>query len=316
MIPPVLILGFNRPEKIKVLIQNLRVVKPSKIFVSLDGPRRDNESDLQNIHKVKIEIEKIDWECEVYKNYSNVNLGCKVGVFSGISWFFGNVEFGIILEDDIIPNATFYPFCQELLVKFQFDNKIGMIAGSNLVSNIVNISESYTFSNYANIWGWATWKRAWEKMDLDLVNWKKWKSSDKNFKSINDSNKWFKYYWLDIFDAIEMGKIDTWDFQWFFTLWLNNQLCIVPRKNLVLNIGFGSDATHTDGDIPAYISDNPPTRLKFPLCHPKLAIRNKELDIAITQNVFKISLFRIIKNKLSRIFWFKTIWSFLKYFLK
>jgi hypothetical protein len=314
-ITPVLLLGFNRPKKVKEVINALRMIKPSELYISLDGPRKEVPSDIVQIEKVKDELKEIDWKCNVYKNFSKTNLGCKLGVYAGISWFFEHVESGIILEDDIVPNTSFFNFCTELLERYKEDREIGMISGCNMVSDKISIPYSYTFSNYANIWGWATWRRSWVNMDIHLNHWNNWRKNPRNFKTINPDIHLFELYWRDILDSIQNGKVDTWDFQWFFTLWFQKQLCIVPKGNLVQNVGFDSEATHTDGTLPHYIDKNPITELKFPIQHPQDKNINIDFDKIVSQVIFKIGLKTILKNKLSRNTQLKYIYRrFKKYF--
>lgn len=297
---PILLVIFNRPDKVKLLIESLRIIKPEVLFVTADGPRENNRYDSFKCNLVKKEVENIDWECTIHTNYSNKNLGCKIGVSSGIDWFFSHVEFGIIIEDDIIPNISFYRFCEELLFKYKDNQAIGMISGCNPIADEVDFNgDSYSYSTYANIWGWATWKRAWKNNDTSMYKWIEWRKNDSNFMKLSQV-KYFKLYWKDILNSVYIGKIDTWDFQWFFSLWINNQLCIVPKYNLIDNIGFDKNATHTNGKFPSYLLKNRPKDIEIIMTYPKVVNRNIDLDNAISNTVFKISFWTIIKNNLHR----------------
>lgn len=295
----VLLIIFNRPSKTKKVIDSLRDIKPTKLYVAADGPRDNNKADTENCRLTRETLKEINWDCEVKTLFREKNLGCKHSVSKALNWFFSFEEMGIILEDDIIPNRSFFIFCEEMLNRYQNDNTIGMITGSNLIANEVAISESYTFSHYANIWGWATWRRVWQTYDVNIEEWPKWKE-EKNFKGIDDKYPLFTHYWKDVLWAIHNNKIDTWDFQWFFNLWKTNKLCIVPKYNLIQNIGFDHEATHTDGSIPDYITNNPAKELTLPLNHPKFIKRNELLDYATSKIIFKISFKTILKNKLRR----------------
>jgi hypothetical protein len=298
---PILLIVFNRPQKVRVLIDRLRILKPAYLYVTADGPRNGNYFDIENCKQVREEIDKIDWDCQLYTNYSSHNKGCRLGVSTGIDWFFSNVNHGIILEDDIIPNFSFFRYCEELLIKYENSSLIGMISGCNPVADKFDSNGfSYSFSTYANIWGWATWKRSWSNNDLQLLDWTGWRENRSNFNKLSKV-RFFRTYWKDILDAVHDGKVDTWDFQWFFTLWKNSQLCIVPSSNLIQNIGFDEGATHTDGKTPIYLLANEPKELDGVLNHPEVIQPSNTLDDRISRVVFKIGVRTIFINKLRRV---------------
>ena len=169
---PVLILGYNRPSHIKKLIKSLKKIKPKKIYISLDGPKNKIE-DIKKCKLVKNEIDKINWDCVLKKNYNSNNLGCKESVSRGIKWFFKSNKFGIILEDDCIPNRTFFNFCYKIDQIYKNNKKIFSISGSNFFNG--QIKDDYYFSKYTHCWGWATWSRAWKHYDNKLSFWDEWK---------------------------------------------------------------------------------------------------------------------------------------------
>ena len=240
---PVLLLTFKRPDLTLKVIDSLRAVKPKQVFVACDGARLDHSTEIEKNKKVKELIEvSIDWNCEVKKLYQTENLGCGKAVSTAITWFFDNVPEGIILEDDTIPNAAFFSFAKEMLLKYRNNKKVMHISGINFKGKEARKS-SYYFSKYSHIWGWATWRRAWKGYDFNMQKWPLVKDSNE-FK-IWCSSKVEKDYWFKVFEAVYKKQIDTWDYQWLFTILSCNGLCINPSVNMVKNIGFNEDATHT-----------------------------------------------------------------------
>ena len=276
---PILFIIFNRRDVTTMVFNEIRKIKPSKLFVVADGPRLERDGEKEKCEETRAIIESIDWECEVFKNYSDINLGCKKRVSSGIDWFFENVEQGIILEDDCLPNQSFFRFCEEMLEKYKDEEKIGMISGDNFQFGKVSNDYSYYFSRYSHIWGWASWRRAWKKYDVDIKSWPQIKKDNglKNiFNNIKDT-----YYWSSIFNDVYNNKIDTWDYQWSFTCFVNNYLSVMPAVNLVSNIGFSPNgSTHTRRI--SKFSNMKTSELSFPLSGPLEIVRNIESD-KITQ---------------------------------
>jgi hypothetical protein len=285
---PILFIIFNRPDTTQQVFDQIKKIKPKKLFITADGPRNDEEKEM--CIKTRLITEQIDWNCEVKKNYSDKNLGCKIGVSSGINWFFNQAESGIILEDDCLPNLSFFWFCEQMLRYYENNKKIGMITGDNFQNGKARGDGSYYFSGMANIWGWATWKRAWKYYDIQMNDYP-------NFKKNNDIKKiWRKKYiqkfWLEKFDLAYNNQIDTWDYQWTYTICKNKLLSITPNKNLVTNIGFGTEATHTkkDKDIA-----NLETITIKTIKHPKKIKQNlradyyyfKRFNNNITNRIFK-----------------------------
>ena len=174
----VLFLIFNRPENTDKVFKKIKNVKPKKLYIAADGPRENNINDKVNCLKAREVINKIDWNGEVKTLFRDKNLGCKLAVSSAIDWFFENEEMGIILEDDCLPDPSFFYFCQELLQKYKDDKRVMMISGFNYLLNSLEIRESYFFSNYYPIWGWATWRRAWKLYDNEMKNWDYFKENN------------------------------------------------------------------------------------------------------------------------------------------
>jgi hypothetical protein len=237
---PVLILGYNRPLHIKKLINSLRKIKPKKIYISLDGSKKNIE-DIKKCKLVKDEVNKINWNCILKKNYNSTNLGCKISVSKGIKWFFNNNKFGIILEDDCIPNHSFFDFCHKTNELYKNNKKIFSISGSNFFNGKIN--DDYYFSKYPHCWGWASWRRAWKHYDNNLSFWNKWKKTD--IWKAHHTNIIERRYWEKIFNKVKKEKIDSWAYVWTCCVWKKNGLTIIPKKNLIKNIGFDINATNS-----------------------------------------------------------------------
>jgi hypothetical protein len=296
---PVLFLVFNRPSTTKKVFESIRQAKPPRLYIASDGPRENKPDDIELCQKVKEIVSNIDWDCKVTNLYRNQNLGCKKAVSSAITWFFECEEQGIILEDDVLPLPCFFYYCDELLNRYKDDHNISMISGNNLISKRFHSECSYFFSHYANIWGWATWRRVWNQYDVEIKEWEIWKRQG-FLSEMSDKTPFFEYYWKDQIQAIYDGKTDTWDFQLFFLLWRIKGLCIVPQNNLTTNLGFGAFATHTTGQMPDCVKESIPEQLSFPLVHPLSIERQSNADMLISERVFNIGLFTTLKWKARR----------------
>lgn len=272
---PILFLIFNRPDTTIAVFNEIKKIKPTKLYIAADGPRQDNANDKINCLEARNIIEnQIDWDCQVKKLFRNENLGCKIAVSSAVNWFFENEEEGIIIEDDCLPGVSFFEFCRELLEYYRNDNRIMMISGDNFQSNNKLDKNSYSFVRYSYIWGWATWRRAWKYYDVNISKFPAFKDNTerKNVFQTRDE----KEYWLSIFQNVYEGKIDTWDYQWSYALFWQNGISIIPNVNLVSNIGFGQSGTHTS------LTNNPLANLKTfeigKIVHPRLLIVNYDSD--------------------------------------
>lgn len=304
---PILFIVFNRPDVTQQVFDQIKKIKPKKLFVAADGFRRNVKGEKQKCEQTRNICENIDWDCEIKTLYREQNLGCKVAVSSAITWFFENVDEGIILEDDCYPDLTFFEYCQNLLEKYRDKSDIFLIGGNNFQKRIIENNESYYFSNYGHIWGWATWKRAWYMHDNDYFNYDP-KSSTSELSHIFNSES-EKRYWNKIFAACKLGKINTWDYQWQYYIWKNKGISITPNKNLTINLGLKNNSTHF------FLNDSYKTNLKcnsisFPLVHPKIEI-DRAADIFTFKNLFSHSIVRIMRilneNKLP---------SVIKYYLR
>ena len=290
----VLFLIFNRLNTTKRVFEAIKKAKPPRIYIASDGPRDNIKGENEIVLEVRnYVLSNIDWNCEVKTLFRDKNLGCKYAVSSAISWFFENEKQGIILEDDCLPSQSFFWFCEELLNKYKDDMRIWHIGGYKhpyLKGDIF----SYNFSRFTQIWGWASWSNRWKYYDVSLSLFRKYKNLLfdyefflKNYENISR----FK-----ILQKLLEGKIDTWDYQWNFTVRVNSGLAIRPSVNLVRNIGFGIDATHTSlGN--KEIEENVEKDIDFPLKHPEFIMVYKKDDEIYSKKNLDNSLFGKIKKK-------------------
>ena len=279
---PILLLTFNRPELTKQLLDKIKIVKPKDIFVACDGSRENVKDEDKKVNQVrKIIKESINWECKTRFLFQENNLGCKKAVSQAIDWFFDEVEEGIILEDDCIPNVSFFRYCDELLDKYKENEKIMCITGDNFQFNNIRGDASYYFSVFSHCWGWATWRRAWKHFDVTMETFPKFQKT-KQITNIFDTKK-IQKYWENVFKKVYAGEINSWAYIWMYTCWINNGLTCLPNKNLVSNMGFGSNSTHTRGD--SSIANLKAEEIKFPLQHPKFISRDTLADDYTMNNI-------------------------------
>lgn len=282
---PVAFFIFKRPDTTRRVFEVIRQVKPNKLLVVADGPRPDYPEEAEKCAAARAIIESVDWDCEVLKNYSDVNLGCKCRVSSGLDWVFENVEEAVILEDDCLPHPTFFRFCEKLLNRYRDDERIMVISGDNFQFGRKRTDYSYYFSRYYHCWGWATWRRAWLHYDVDMKLWPEIRNGGW-LKDIFGRSALVKYR-SDILQRVYEGKIDTWDYQWAFSCWIQNGLGIIPNVNLVSNIGFGSEATHSPNI--SRVANMDVEAMDFPLKHPPFVIRDAKSDDFVERNIFGVS---------------------------
>lgn len=284
--PPILLIIFKRPDTTQQVFERIRQAQPRKLFIAADGPRADHPGEAEQCAQTRAVVANIDWDCEVHTLYHDTNLGCGIGPYTAITWFFEHVSAGIILEDDCLPDLSFFSFCTELLDLYAQDERIGMVGGCNFLPGVFGGNQaSYFLSYYTMVWGWATWRRAWEKMDFNLTLWPELRPNPRWLleKVIEEDRL---VYWTNIFENLYAGdRTQVWDYQWTFSLWTQNMLSVIPARNLVRNIGFGQDATHTKEDL-RNLSSIPVEPISFPLQHPAAILRNVEIDLALNQRIF------------------------------
>ncbi|HKW37211.1 MAG TPA: glycosyltransferase family 2 protein [Burkholderiales bacterium] len=293
----ILFLVFNRPDTTREVLDAIRAARPPRLYVAADGPRADRPGEAQRCAEVRRIAKNVDWPCEVQTLFRDQNLGCNRGCASGISWFFENEEEGIILEDDVVPLPSFFPYCDELLERYRDDERVAMISGCNTISRRFASKESYFFSRYSLFWGWASWRRAWGRHDVAMKGWPAWRDQG-GLAKLSGGNRLFEAYWRHNFDAAHSGTIDTWDHQWTFSCWKMGRLSIIPARNQTLNLGFRSDATHTTTWTPSYVSESAPEPLDFPLVHPELVTINSAADAILDEYVYKINHLKILRQKI------------------
>ena len=271
---PVMLCIFKRLDTAKRVFEKIRKAKPEKLYIVADAARDDIPGEAEKVKEVREYIEShIDWPCEVKKNYAEVNMGCGRRMPSGISWVLKQEEEVIILEDDCVPDDSFFRYCQEMLDHYRDNNNIMLISGNNPIASAYEMKGDYGFTKIPFIWGWATWARAWEKYDFNLTDW----PNEKNnpiWKEIFTK----KAYWLYTaeFDELYKQAFDAWDYQMIYSIVLNDMLCVVPSESHVLNIGFEEESTHTK-DAPEWMKQDVKP-ISFPIRHNDSIIRNKEFD--------------------------------------
>lgn len=285
---PILLLIFNRPHQTLRILESIRQQQPTRLFIAADGPRQHKEGEAALCRQTRdLVLQQIDWSCEVHTLFRQYNLGCATAVSSAIDWFFSQVEEGIILEDDCMPDPSFYNFCTTLLEHYRHDTRMMHIGGSNYQAGITRGNASYYFSRYAHIWGWATWRRAWEFYDFTLLRYR------------DASPEYLPIPFARDLEAFYEQKMDTWDTQWFLSVLFNQGLAITPNTNIIRNIGYGKEATHTKNE-PTWFKKMVYGTIKQ-ITHPTEIIVDEEADTYTIDTVFKCSPFvhmvkKIIKN--------------------
>lgn len=277
---PVAIFTFNRPELTERLLGILAQVKPRRILVVSDGPRPHVDSDVEKCAAVRRLFDELEWECQVERNFAESNMGSFPRNSSGLNWVFERVEEAIILEDDCMPDLSFFPYCVELLERYRNDARVGLISGNNfLIHPNVQQTASYFFSRYATTWGWASWRRTWQPVDLNMPYWPQFRDSGELRQAVSTARE--VRYWKGIYDAIlERRMKNAWDYQLILTCLKFDLLTIVPAVNLISNVGFGSQGTHCM-DETSPLNDVPRGELVFPLVHPADMRRSGSVDYEI-----------------------------------
>lgn len=265
---------FNRPDTTRLVFETIRAARPERLLIVADGPRPDRDGEAERCAQARAIVEEVDWPCLVEHNYSDTNLGCRVRVATGITWAFEQVEEAIILEDDTLPHPSFFRYCVELLDRYRDDERVMVITGDNFQRGIQRGSASYYFSKYNYVWGWATWRRAWRHYDVEMRDWPSFRDSQA-FHDLASTERELQY-WTDVLDQAYAGEIVTWDYAWTLTCWRMNGLSAMPNVNLVSNIGFRSDATHTT-DAESWLNTMSSGDIGE-LRHPEVVSRNIEAD--------------------------------------
>lgn len=293
---PILFLIFNRPDTTKVVFERIREIKPSRLYVAADAPRPGKDKEAELCRQSRSIIDSVDWPCEVKTLFREENLGCKKAISSAITWFFEQEEYGVILEDDCLPDLSFFRFCEELLIKYKDDERIGHIGGNCFLPGIVKDGYSYDFCNITHIWGWATWRRVWKNVNVDFPFWNKYPQRHSSLFS----NKLEEIYFSSFIpDALShKGGLNPWGVFYYYSLRLQNQLSIYPSVNMVTNIGLGDpNATHTTKKADKLYVES--EEMKFPLNHPEYILNNKEINNKAVKNNF-FSYKRLVRYLLNK----------------
>ncbi len=281
---PVLFLIYKRPETTKRVFEAIRKAKPPRLYVAADGSRADKSGEAEKCEEVRRIATAVDWDCEVKTLFREENLGCGKAVSSAITWFFENEEEGIILEDDCLPSQSFFWFCEKLLERYRGDERVMHIGGTN---KGISFEEeySYFFSKYVQIWGWATWRRAWEKYDVKIKKWNKIKEKLEDYYGSARE----VYVRRKQFHSVYSGNIDAWGYQWNFACLINWGLSILPAINLISNLGFCDEATHTK--IKNSYAELERYEIRGDLVHPEFVIFNKKFE-RLNIHFSKVEIFK------------------------
>jgi hypothetical protein len=280
---PVALLFFNRPEPLARVFERVRQARPEKLLLVADGPRASRPQEAEACERARAVAQAVDWPCEVLTNFSAENLGCKRRIASGLDWVFQQVEEAILLEDDCLPDLSFFRFAEEMLERYRGDERIMAISGSRYFASSLEPEASYYFSRYAHIWGWATWRRTWAHYDVNIAGWPQWKAQGglrRRFPRLLEA-----WYWSLKLDRVYRGLVDTWDYQWSLAGWMRDGLCVIPAKNLVQNIGFDAAATHTLSASSSWMQAA--ESLDFPLRHPRQVAADHEVEARTWRQNFR-----------------------------
>lgn len=293
---PVLFVVFNRPETTTRVFEAIRQARPPRLFVAADGPRPDRPGEAAKCAEVREIATAVDWPCEVKTLFREHNLGCRVAVSSAVNWFFENVEEGIILEDDCLPHPDFFRFCGELLDYYHNDDCVMHISGSNFQQGVKRGSGSYYFSRYAHIWGWASWRRAWQHYDVDLK-----KLDSVVLRNTLSSSKVINR-WMNILQQVKNKNphFNTWDFQWSYALFELNGLAVTPNVNMISNIGFGS-GTHTL-EKHSEFADVPALSIGKEMIHPSAKTPDENADEIVFERMYGSSVWSRLKRHIAGVF--------------
>ncbi|TWU23047.1 hypothetical protein Pla52o_25810 [Novipirellula galeiformis] len=278
---PIAFIVFNRPAQTRQSFAAIRKARPKVLCIISDGPRSSHPGEAALVEQSRQIAESCDWPCEIQRFYSDTNLGCGERISSGLTAVFEQHEQAIVLEDDCVPNQSFFRYCNELLQYYEHDERVMAISGDNFHDDPDETSASYFFSKYPHCWGWATWRRAWKHYEGTLAAWPEYRDRDglaSNCHSLRERD-----YWTRTYDRVCAGEIDSWAIPWMLACWMNHGLTAVPARNLVSNIGFGDDATHTTDSSPF---ENLPTYELDTIVHPDRICRSVQNDVYIDRVFF------------------------------
>jgi hypothetical protein len=296
---PVALIVFNRPELTERVFAAIAAAKPPVLLVVADGPRAGRDDEAERVARVRAIVTKVDWDCDVRTNFAESNLGCRRRLSSGLDWVFEQVPECIVLEDDCLPDASFFRFCEEMLERFRDDRRVFQVNGTNYRPHAPPSADSYYFSAQSHVWGWASWADRWRNhYDVAVRAWPRIRDEGSLADVVGGPRE--AHYWRPILERLHRGEIDTWDYQWAFACMLNGALIVTPTVNLISNIGFGGDATHTSAeDHP--LADLPRAAVRFPLRHPVGMFRRASFDREYFDRHSSPTVGRRIANRLRRL---------------
>jgi hypothetical protein len=278
---PVVLILFKREDTTARVFEAIRAARPPKLLVIADGPRNDAEREA--CRRTRAIVDRVDWPCEVLRDFSDANLGCRRRIATGLDWAFGQVEEAIVLEDDCLPHPSFFRYCDELLARYRDDPRVRMISGPALQHGRQLGDATYFFSRYPMIWGWASWRRAWRDYDLAMKGWPAFRDGGGLTRLFGDPA--IVAYWRNIFETLRLDdKPNTWDYQWVFSCFAHDGLIANPNVNLVTNIGHGVEATHTAADPLGHA--NMPLEDAGTIRHPREVAVDAESDRILFDRAF------------------------------
>ncbi|MDR0932927.1 MAG: hypothetical protein LBM70_07920 [Victivallales bacterium] len=294
---PILFTIFNRPDTTSRVFDAIRLARPPKLFIAADGPRPDRPGEAELTEKTREIVHSVDWDCEVQTRFLDTNHGCRVAMSSAIDWFFSQVEEGIILEDDCLPSPSFFRYCQEMLAYFRLDERIINISGCNMQLGRHPVKESYYFSRYVHIWGWASYRRAWQHYRVDMPDYPDFRSGNAPEALFPDPKE--RKRWLEILDLVyaKSPHFNTWDFQWNYVGFKRNALSVTPNHNLVQNLGCTAESLHTAGNA---FADAESEEMPFPLIHPEFLYPHPQADHFTFKHDFANPLSKRVGRYLAR----------------
>lgn len=273
---PVAVILFNRPDTTQRVFEAIRAVRPTRLLLVADGPRPHRPSDPQYCAASRAVFDQVDWPCDVRRDFATTNMGARGRVASGLNWVFSEVESAIVLEDDCLPDATFFRFAQELLRRYASDERVMGIGGTNVLGTWKDDRQSYHFSELGSIWGWATWRRAWSHFDVELTAWSRPEeraalvSALRRIGPCEARERQFQ--------RVFEHEVDAWDYQWEAARFLQSGLFILPSRNLITNLGCGHpEATNTTFEGSPY-ANLPLQAASFPLVHPRSVVTDHQFD--------------------------------------
>jgi GT2 family glycosyltransferase len=297
---PLAMVIFNRPQTTQICFEQVRRLKPTQLLIIADGARQHCPGENEAVQQCRQIVSNIDWDCRVTKIYSDTNLGCGQRISTGISEAMTQVDRLIILEDDCVAQPSFFTFCAELLARYESDERVMAVTGNNFQMGQRRTTASYYFSKYPHCWGWATWKRAWDKYDITIPQWPSFRDSGQLATLCRSKNE--LAYWTQIFDSVHARKIKSWDFSWVLACWMNQGLTALPEVNLVTNIGFGAGATHTTKHT---VSAGLPTQPLEDLIHPPCVSQHRDADALTDELIFsgtvRRDIFKRIENSIRKV---------------